>query len=620
MWPGKFFWKLFLGNALLVALALAWLATFVSLQLRHQLIQHRIAELHVHAGLLADQLAREQNLAESSAVVMAITAPLRQRGLRASVVAEPDRTCEDVHSAFETGRGEFVGWSDADDVEMIYVSAQFRPASGQPGVVRIGLPVPSAASPGMNSVSLVLLVSLITIVGLAFGLARLWSRPISRITAAARAVSEGRLDARADVRGTDELAVLSRSIDQMRTRLALQLETIDRQRRALEALLEQLHEGVIVVGASGRILLINPAAIKMLSLSPPDDAYSQRGARPDDEDASPTRLFIDLPVERCVPQHALLRLLLPASALHGPSRRDRGDESRGDGHDQEARIQVYGESANSTLLARASDILLPQDIDGARSGEAAGRLLVLTDVTALARAIQLKADFAANASHELRTPVSTIRASVETLLKLDPRSDAEAMRRFLDTIDRQSYRLEQLVGDLLDLSKLENPGASFTPAEVDIRAFVRELRERFAEPVSDKRIDWRVEIDPSCTTCVASPELLRLVMDNLLDNAIKFTNPGGTVRLVVGGDAGECRFQVSDSGCGIAEEDQERVFERFFQVERARSGSKRGTGLGLAIVRHAVAALEGTVELESELGVGTCMTVSIPQSARTDVG
>jgi signal transduction histidine kinase len=248
-----------------------------------------------------------------------------------------------------------------------------------------------------------------------------------------------------------------------------------------------------------------------------------------------------------------------------------------------------------------------------------GRMVVLTDITDLSRMVRVKTDFAANASHELRTPLSAIRGALETLMTLDWAKDQESARRFLGMIDRQSSRMLQMVSDLLDLSRIESSPGQFKPQELNLSTVLDELRSRFSERLAEKNLQWSVDLPQEIESITVSPHLLRAVLDNLVDNAIKFTDPGGRVSVTCRQAAGEVgegaavSIAVEDTGCGIAEDEQERVFERFYQVEKARSGPDRGTGLGLSIVRHAVGAMNGTVTLRSRLGEGTCVTVTIPR-------
>jgi signal transduction histidine kinase len=176
-----------------------------------------------------------------------------------------------------------------------------------------------------------------------------------------------------------------------------------------------------------------------------------------------------------------------------------------------------------------------------------------------------------------------------------------------------------MVADLLNLSRIESSPSQFKPHELNLRELLGDVHARFSDRLREKTLEWQLDLPPQLHTVEGNLHLLRLILDNLVDNAIKFTEPGGHIRVVCRmerPDATEDRrllIEVTDDGCGIPDADQARVFERFYQVERARSGPSRGTGLGLSIVRHAVTAMRGTVELVSRLGIGTNVSIRIPQ-------
>ena len=244
---------------------------------------------------------------------------------------------------------------------------------------------------------------------------------------------------------------------------------------------------------------------------------------------------------------------------------------------------------------------------------------MLTDITELDRTAQMKMDFASNASHELRTPLATISAAVETLARIDLAANIDSAKRFVDVIGRQCDRMEQMVVDLLDLSRIESARVRFEPQALDLAAFIDNLHSRYKDRLEAGGLKWAVDIAPDVRSITINPYLLRTTVDNLVDNAIKFTDAEGLISVVCRRNTDSETSQnllsitVTDTGCGIAEDEQDRVFERFYQVEKSRSGTTRGTGLGLSIVRHAVSAMGGTVRLVSRPGEGTSVTVTIPQ-------
>lgn len=433
-----------------------------------------------------------------------------------------------------------------------------------------------------------------------FWATRLQRRRVQRAVVAARRIADGNVATRVALGGDEEIDALARSLNEIRATLTEQAGQIDHLGRLQRSLLSQIREGVIVVDGNGRVVLINHAAVRLLNLPT--------------RDAGDGSEHLGQVIERCIPQHDLQVMLRvePARAAEAHPPRGRPGETPRDQDLAETRLQIDSARGVTHVLARASDFVLPQT-RGATGATRVGRLLVLTDVTELTRSIQVKTEFVSNASHELRTPLSTIRAAVETLLETDA-GGADTARKFIDIIDRHSARLQAVVSDLLDLARLESPAARFEPRPLEIAYELDDLHSRFIPALNAKRIEWDAERAPGTPERMAvNPQLLRLTLDNLVDNAIKFTEPDGSVRVTVRGGPNWISFEVADTGCGIPEEEQERVFERFYQVERARSGAERGTGLGLAIVRHAVSAMNGSVTLQSAPGRGTRVTVTVPQ-------
>jgi two-component system phosphate regulon sensor histidine kinase PhoR len=246
-----------------------------------------------------------------------------------------------------------------------------------------------------------------------------------------------------------------------------------------------------------------------------------------------------------------------------------------------------------------------------------GTLLLLRDVTEVARTLQIKTDFVNNASHELRTPLASIRAAVETLREsLD---DPETARRCVDIIHNHALRLQLLVQDLLDLSRAEDPRATVRAERLELQSVCDMVTGMYAVAANEKHVQLRTELAEDARTLIGDERLLTLTLKNLLDNALKFT-PAGSVTIrsyrAAGGEDGGAGerlvIEVADTGVGIPPEDRERVFERFYTVNRSRGGADRGTGRGLAIVKHAVAAMGGQVTLTSEVGRGTSVRCAFP--------
>ncbi len=289
--------------------------------------------------------------------------------------------------------------------------------------------------------------------------------------------------------------------------------------------------------------------------------------------------------------------------------------------------------------ARASIPILGElrdfDISADPVPELGGTVLTFRDITELSRAMTLKADFAANASHELRTPIASIKGAAETLMG-PAREDPKMSARLIDMVVSNASRLELLAQDLLDLSKLEAEDLPVEVRDVNLNEIIDAVFAEFSPSAQRRDIQLKLECKEHIANVLTDPSLLKLMLRNLVSNAIKFAHQGTSVRVIATmehvpidrtatppesldpSNTG-LSIQVRDKGIGIPLEHQQRVFERFYQVDEARSGSaaKRGTGLGLAIVKHAARRLGGGVSLESVYQSGTTITISLPRCIGT---
>jgi two-component system phosphate regulon sensor histidine kinase PhoR len=524
----------------------------------------------------------------------------------------------EIRQAMAEGWGDSTRWSETLSREMKYIAVRVGPPEAPEGVVRVSMPMRSIMARTQAARHLFWFTSLLVLaaaVVLLLGLARIWTKPIALITSTARSLSKGDLSARASVSGKDEVALLARSLNRMRDNLARHLETIDNQRRTLESLLAQLHEGVVVARGDGEIVLLNPTAAAMLGVP-----AAITDGRPRQDSAQLKASLLSQPDLQRMLFNSTHERWLPG--MEGYRAQPGGDDST----IEERRITLDRPGGNITVLARAADIALPglateqtSRDPTAPAPSTRGRLLVLTDITELTHTLQVKTDFVANASHELRTPLSAIRAAVETLLTMDLSEDGATAASLLRVIEKHGSRLEALVSDLLQLSRIEAADATFEEDKLELDDVIGELYERFRGRIAAKGLHWHVQRSPGRDTIVANLHLLTLALDNLLDNAVKFTAEGGSIWIRCTSSDKAVTLAVEDDGCGIPESEHARVFERFYQVERARSGAARGTGLGLSIVRHAVIAMDGTVKLSSKPGQGTRISINVPQPEHAQV-
>jgi two-component system phosphate regulon sensor histidine kinase PhoR len=245
------------------------------------------------------------------------------------------------------------------------------------------------------------------------------------------------------------------------------------------------------------------------------------------------------------------------------------------------------------------------------AGKVDGVVLVLTDITRIKQLENMRKDFVANVSHELKTPITSILGFVETLRGGAIREPDRA-ERFLGIIAEHSHRLHMIVEDLLSLSRLESQGHELQREWVEIDEMVSGVMRAVSPEAERKSIG--LHRDCECATeAYVNTSLLQQAITNLVDNAIKYSDEGASVRIEVARPVGELRISVHDTGPGIPKRDLSRVFERFYRVDRARSRALGGTGLGLSIVKHIAQAHGGSVEARSEVGSGSTFTIRIPQ-------
>jgi two-component system phosphate regulon sensor histidine kinase PhoR len=403
---------------------------------------------------------------------------------------------------------------------------------------------------------------------------RHWAGPLRRVGRTAEELTAGNWSARVDpAGGTADVNQLATRLNAVASAAGQQLAEREEQRRVMQVLVDTLPDPVLLVEGHRRVTLINSAAGRLLGV-PPATAV--------------TRWLGEVVKDRALLEtfDALPPVLAGARAPAAPVERE---------------VQLDRDGARLTYQAVAT-----------RTAD--GVLLVLRDVTALSETVRMKTDFVANASHELRTPVAAIKAAFETLREVYA-EDPHQTERCVRIIDGHLHRLEEMLRDLLDLSRLESPDVRVELSAVRPSELFANVRAAFAEAAAAKRVGVRVDAGPD-EPFTGDPRLLNLILKNLAENAIKFTPAGGTVTLSIGRAAGTSSvvLAVRDTGVGIPAEHVHRVFERFYQVDPARSGSAgRGTGLGLAIVKHAATALGGSVSLSSKPGEGTTVTCLLPQ-------
>lgn len=256
---------------------------------------------------------------------------------------------------------------------------------------------------------------------------------------------------------------------------------------------------------------------------------------------------------------------------------------------------------------------------GENSAELKGAVILFRDVTHFRKVEKMRRDFVANVSHELRTPLSIFRGYLETLID-DPHQPPGELLRILEVMERHSNRLNALVEDVLSLARLESPGMELTLSEVDLPELLHSVMRDWEKRLAAKQLKSHLNFPGNLPRLRADETRLQELIYNLLDNAVKYSKPGGTVFLRAEPADDFVRISVADQGIGIPENDLPRIFERFYRADKSRSSEHPGTGLGLSIVKHIAQLHGGSVEAESELGKGTTISVLLPVGVATGSG
>jgi two-component system phosphate regulon sensor histidine kinase PhoR len=276
----------------------------------------------------------------------------------------------------------------------------------------------------------------------------------------------------------------------------------------------------------------------------------------------------------------------------------------------EARRSDAAAQRELNLLLGGREVVVRAQAHRFADGDRIGVVVVLHDISELRRLERIRRDFVANVSHELKTPLTSIRGYVETLLDgalHDDRNNA----RFLEKIEQNTQRLSHLVTDLLSLARIEAQEGSLPLERVDLHALVEQTRKRHEPAAVGRDQTLRLESCNGALQVLGDREALTQVLDNLVDNALKYTPPEGHITIRLKREPGHAVLEVEDDGIGIPAEDIERVFERFYRVDKARSRAVGGTGLGLSIVKHLVVAMKGEVEVESKVDEGSTFRVRL---------
>jgi len=485
----------------------------------------------------------------------------------------------EIVQAYSSGAGQSVRHSATLGRDLVYRAVRYQPAAGPPVVIRMALPL---AQIDLSLAELrrrlfgASLVMLLLGGGASLVYFRVFATRVERLKDFSRRVAAGDFRPLPVERARDELAELADTLNETARRLDGTIRSLSGERHRSSAILRSMVEGVAVIDAGEKIVFSNRAFSEILSLDPA--AIEGR------------------PVIEVVRHSDLLELIRRALA---------GEE----GLQNDIALGIVHPRNFAVTAAPVQALEAAAPAGGA--GKPAGAVVVLHDVSELRRLERVRQDFVANVSHEFKTPLTAIQGFAETLLGgalEDPRSN----RRFLEIIREHAVRLARLTDDLLKLARIEAGKLDVQFSPVSVAELVERCAETTVLKASRKQIVLEIDVPAELPAVRGDAMLLREVLQNLLDNAIQYTPEGGRIRVTATAGEREVILTVVDTGIGIPLADQERIFERFYRVDAARSREAGGTGLGLSIAKHIVETHGGRLWVKSEVGHGSAFSFSIP--------
>jgi two-component system phosphate regulon sensor histidine kinase PhoR len=582
-------WKLYFTYSLVIVFCMALIGGYLLQRQRRIDRAQTQADLAQMARVLDERFGPAMDFARAAAADSLAKAIGLGIGTRITVIAPDGRVLADtsvdprrmenhrfrpeVQAALEGDVGHDARTSASDFAPHLYVAI---PSAARPGwVMRVAIPLEAYQRRLRETTSILAgggLVAAAVALVLGFVFTRRITRPVDSMRRGLERLERGEFGVRLDPESDDEIGQLARTLNRVQERLEVIIGSLTSQRNEREAILGSMVEGVIAVDGDDRVLLVNAAAQQVLGIG--TDAahgrpllevarFPQLSQFVAQVRASTQPLGVELVVRDPRPRYLELHGAPLRIAAHGP----------------------------------------------------AGAVVVFNDVTRLRKLEEVRREFVANVSHELKTPITSIKGFLETLLDGGALEDPEASRRFLGIVARQSDRLAAIIEDLLYLSRLEYEERQIAQHPVDLRAVIERSVANFEHEARGRGIRIAVEIEARHRWTMGDSSLLSRAVDNLIDNAIKYSHQGGRVEVTLREGGDELHLSVRDHGIGIADEHLSRVSERFYRVDTARSREMGGTGLGLAIVKHVARVHAGTLHIQSEVGLGSCFTIRLPRPA-----
>lgn len=588
MFTSRLFWKPFVYFSILITLV-SLIGGYTTSKWQNDQLKEQLRARLRDTAISLEDVARKSLVSGDFAHVQDIIQKINaQTKVRITVVAEDGTVYadsdkdpqvmenhagrEEIIKASQNSEGDSERFSDTLQIGMVYYAFRIEHQGEILGYVRSALNT-SAINDQIADIQLriVKLVFLVVILGLLMTgivISRM-TRPVVQLIEEARELTSAQLGKTVEHGFDDEISELSRLLNELSSALADRMAQLEQNHHELLTVLEGMDEGVIAVDENERIRFANEAVCEMFDL--------------------------DLQRDQGRPIWEVIRFQMVETVIN--QARKTSEHFRGE-------MELLGPPVR--FLALDASSIPTQEKD------ASGIIIVVHDITEVRRLENMRRDFVANVSHELKTPLASIQAYAETLID-GALEDQDNNRNFLNRIVEQSERLHLLIQDLLSIARVESSTQTTEYSVVNVTEVVEKCIQYHQPRAKKKSISLEVN-SPQGVAIYGEPEGIRQILDNLVDNAIKYTPENGTVSVDVQTQEKQVILKVNDSGIGISEEHLQRIFERFYRVDKARSRELGGTGLGLSIVKHLVNAFGGTIEVTSNPDQGTSFIVTLPRA------
>ena len=536
-----------------------------------KLISNMFVETYKSENSNYDNMAKKfSNILNARITIIAADGKVIGESETSSYGMDNHETRPEVMEALAGNIGKSQRYSNTEKFQMLYIAVPIASTNIPKTIIRLAVPlgdIQKIEYTFLKYIALAIVIGFLISSVIAYYLVRNIIKPINEMTSISSKIAGGSYDRRIVLKSRDEVGQLAETFNNMAEKLQITINDLYDKKNKLEAILKSMQNGVIAVDRCGKIILVNPTAINMFGF-----------------DAD----IVGKHILEAIRNFELEDIIIK--------------------HQDENREIVVNYPKKRVLRVKAAPI-----IDNDKTHKNLGVVVVMQDITEIKQLEKIRTDFVANVSHELKTPLTSIKGFTETL-KNGAINDVITREKFLDIISVEADRLTRLINDILIISELENKRQSILFERININHALEEIEDMMSGLAKFKNIILTFNKGKDIPDIQGNYDKVKQLLINLIDNAIKYTHSGGEVSVKIYYNNEMVNIEVADTGIGISKEHISRLFERFYRVDKGRSRAMGGTGLGLAIVKHIVATMNGQIKVNSEIGKGTTFTVILPKA------